>query len=565
MANQLTFQPLGSPVTIFKGLERVADVDPRLTRTHYFDGRLLTADDLNRDQLYLDRRLREVGQTLGQGILRGLDLTFTNATGLLRLSPGLAVTAAGRVMQLSRDLTVDLGDRAMLISLNEGFGQRLERGLYAVVLRHIEIGTDIAEVFPTDLGEKRAFQFDVISEAVQLGLAPLTQPLAQQNELQIRANLIRQFLGDPTGGGVVPEDAVALGVLAISNDRPQWLDTGLLRQPLRAIAQPGQLQQDLARHYETLFNDVLSYRRSGSLGDDFAAAEYFRLLPPTGALPKAAIDPVAGRQGFFPENYRVWIAPVRLSDLELIRHESMALPPIDLSTKEPCDVIVLAPLANADYGRFALRLEREFNPDTRGLPKLDLLQLRLYPRRPVHELDTDATTWQAIWDIVPPDDLLYIRRPLRAAETNISGIVLALGAEMPEDEEPSPTPSDGGSLLQDEDTVFLSRVNFNRLAVTRPAVDDAGRAAIASLTAEFGDDAPAAQSSLDILLRAPRQYDAVIWQTLLALARAESLAEFLAGLTQGQNAGTATGQVASQVGGTLGLDAGLLQRWTQLD
>jgi len=544
----------------------VADIDPRLTRTHYFDGRLLTADDLNRDQLYLDRRLREVGQALGQGILRGLDLAFNSLTGLLTLSPGIGISAAGRVLQLGRDLTIDLGDRALISSLNDGRNQRLERGLYAVVLRYTEIGTDIAEVFPTDLGDKRTFQYDVISEAVQLGLVSLVQPLGQQNELQIRANLIRQYLGDPTGGGAVPEDAVALGVLAISNDRPQWLDTRLLRQPLRDIPQPGQLQEDLARHYEALFNDVISYRRSGSLGDDFAASEYFRLLPPVGPLPKATIDPVNGRQGFFPENYRVWIAPVRRSDLELIQKESMVLPPIDLTLKEPCDVIVLAPLSNADYGQFALRLERDFDPETRRLPKLDLLQLRLYPRRPVHELDTDATTWQAIWDIVTPEDLLYIRRPLRAAETSISGIVLALGTEMPPpEEEPAPTPSDGDALLQDEDSVFLSRVNFNRLAVTRPAPEDEGKAAIASLTQGFGDDAPAVQTSLDILLRIPQRYDAVTWQTLLALARAEVLPEFLQRLTAGQQAGTPTGQVVSQAGGEFGLDQQLLQRWMQLD
>jgi hypothetical protein len=565
MATDITFQPLGSQVSTFRGLERVADVDPRLTRTHYFDGRLLTAEDLNRDQLYLDRRLREVGQTLGQGILRGLDLTFDPLTGLLKLSPGLAVTSAGRVLQLARDLTVDLGDRALLVDLNDGSGQRLDRGLYAVVLRYIEVGTDIAEVFPQDLGGKRGFQFDVISEAVQLGLVPLPQPLGQQNDIQLRANLVRVYLGDPSANGTVPEDAVALGVLAISNDRPQWLDPLLLRQPLRSLPQPGDLQEDLARHYEALLDNVLDYRRSGSLGDDFAASEYFRLLPPAGSLPKASIDPVAGRQGYFPESFKVWIAPVRRSDLELIRLESMVLPPIDLSLNEPADVIVLAPLSNSDYGQFALRLEREFDPETRDLPKLDLLRLRLYPRRPVHELDTDATTWQSIWNIVGTDDVLYIRRPLRTAETGISGIVLAQGTSLPEGSPATDTPADGGSLLHDEDTVFLGRVNFNRLSTRRPPADAEGQAAVTSLTSEFGGDATAVQNALDILLRIPRQYDAVVWQTVLALARGDVLPEFLDRLIQGQNANTPTAQVVSSVGGELGMDEALTTRWTQLD
>ena len=40
---EILFQPLGDPTAAGMGLATVADIDPRLTRTHYFDGRLLTA------------------------------------------------------------------------------------------------------------------------------------------------------------------------------------------------------------------------------------------------------------------------------------------------------------------------------------------------------------------------------------------------------------------------------------------------------------------------------------------------------------------------------------------
>ena len=300
MPTELSFQPLGSQLMTRKGLEKIADVDPRLTRTHYFDGRLLTAEDLNRDQIYLDQRLREVGQTLGYGVMRGLDVLLDEFSAQISVAPGTAVTSAGRVLELNKELSVDLGDRALISELNNGRNQRLDRGLYAVVIRYVEIGTDIAEVFPTDLDEKRGFNYDVISEGIQLGLVRLPQPLAQQNPLHIRANLAKEFLGDGSAGGVVPEDAVALGVIAIRNDRAEWLDKELLRQPLRTHPDIDDLQTDLSRHYETLFTDVMAYRASGSLGGDFAAAEYFRVLPPVGSLPKDALNPVTGRQGFFP-------------------------------------------------------------------------------------------------------------------------------------------------------------------------------------------------------------------------------------------------------------------------
>jgi hypothetical protein len=472
---------------------------------------------------------------------------------------------AGRVLELGRPLTVELGDRALIAQLNQDQYRRFNRGLYAVVLSYTEVNTDIAEVFPRDLGERRSVQHNVVTESVQLGLVPLPQPLPQQQPLTIRAHLIREYLGDGQAAGVIPEDAVALGVLAIREDRPEWLDTALLRHPLRPAATPGALQADLARHYEILLRDVMNYRRAGSLGDDFAAAEYFKLLPPAGSLPKGAIDPMRGRQGFFPEAFHVWTAPIRLADVELVRQESMLLPPIDLSLDEPVDVIVLAPLPNRDYGYFAQRLERAFDPESRRLPHLDLLRLRLYPRRPVHELDTDEATWQAIWDRVPAESLLYIRRPTRAAETAVSGIVLAQGAALPEPTEPAePTPADAGGLLQDEDAVLLNRVNVERLGALRPPTDAAGETALAQIGTEFGSDAAAVQGCLHLLLRIERHYDALIWQTLLSLARAEALPAFLEQLTAAQQPGVATGDAVASAGAGFGLDSTLLGDWQTL-
>lgn len=558
-----SFLPLGSQLTTRKGLEKIADIDPRLTRTHYFDGRLLTAEDLNRDQSYLDRRLREVGVVLGYGVIRGFEVNLDELSSVLTVSPGTAVSAAGRVLELSRELRLDLGDRALISELNDGRNQRLDRGLYAVVVRYAEIGTDLAEVFPTDLGDKRGFQYDVISEAVQFALVRLPQPLAQQNALHVRANLAREFMGDGSAGGTVPEDAVALGVLAIQNDRPQWLDHNLLRQPLRANPDQDDLQTDLARHYEALFNDVMSHRASGSLGGDFAATEYFRVLPPVGSLPKAAIDPVSGRQGYFPESFQVWVAPVRKAELALIISESMALPIIDLGRDEPLDIIVLAPLSNADYGRYATQLERPHDAQSGRLGKQDPLRVRLYPKRPVHELDTDATTWQSIWEAVGEGQLLYVRRPLRAAETGISGIVLAQGFTLPASET-LPTPADGDSLLQDEDSVFLNRIGIAQLAAQRPPASAAGQQAQQALQSEFGVDALVVQRCLDCLLRIERGYDAVVWQTLLVLARGERLADFLAALTTAQ-ATQRTSDAVAEIGAGLGLEADLLVAWAALD
>ena len=93
-----------------------------------------------------------------------------------------------------------------------------------MVLNYVDVGSDIAEVFPKDLGDKRGFQYALITESVQIGLVPLPVPLPKQSPLLIRSRLMREFLGNDQFSSLIPEDAVALGVLAIENDTPQWLD-----------------------------------------------------------------------------------------------------------------------------------------------------------------------------------------------------------------------------------------------------------------------------------------------------------------------------------------------------
>ena len=570
MANEL-FKPMGNQVIQKQGLERVADVDPRLTRSHYFDSRLLTAEDLNRDQLYLDGRLRELGQALGYGIVRGLELSLDISTGKISVNPGLAVSRAGRVLEITRELTLDISDRAEISELNNGRFRRIDRALYAVVVKYSEQGTDIAEVFPTDLGENRRFSFDVMTEGVQFSLVRLPQAFGQQNEVVIRANLLREWINDPTGNGAVPEDGVGLGVLAIVNDRPLWLDADLLRQPLRAITRPGDLQADLSRRYDKLLRDVQEQRASSSLTNDFAATDYFRQLPPVGALPKDSINPVTGRQGYFPEHYNIWIAPVRLSDVEQIRAESMTLPMIDLSSREPVDIVVMVPMGNSDYGQAAQRLERPISSGGTPLPSQNLLTLKLFPVVKPHELDTDRDAWIAIWDKLntSSQSLFYIRRPLRAAETRLSGIVLARGVPLPA-VIPTvlPSPADNGLYL-DENKTVLREFNLALLQNLRPVESDAATESAAKMLDGFANDVPVTKVIAQLMIRIERKYDPIFWQTLVELVSASdavggNLKPLLDLLLDEENQAEPTGTVIAAAKDDLKLNDTLAEQWKTL-
>lgn len=567
--SDILFQPLGDPMAAGESLESIADIDPRMTRTHYFDGRLLTAEDLERDQVYLDQRLREVGKVLGHGIISGLRLSYDPFSSLLTLEPGQAMTPLGRVLHLGSQLLVSLSDRALIAQLNHSKYRKLNRALYAVVLRYVEVATDIAEVFPTDLASKRGSDYALVTESVQMGLVPLPLALPQQNPLHIRANLMRELLDSHLATSLIPEDSVALGIIAIHNDTPQWLDPELLRQPLRLEQSLGDQQQDLSRQYEALLRDILNSRLSGSLDNAFSARDYFSLLPPVGTTPKDAIDAVAGVQTYFPEHFNVHIAPIRQSDVDLIRSESLPLPNIDLNTKEAVDIVVLAPLSNQDYGLYAQQLERAYDPQSRRLPQLDLLRLKLYPVQPVHELDTDADVWQAIWDTLGDSQLLYVRRPVRAAETAVSGIVLALGSTLPQpgqpDDNTNPDPSDPGSVIEDEDSVLLRFLNFERLAAMRPPRDSDGEEALAQLTRDNRGDAAAVLQANEFLMLVERYFDPAIWPTLQQLMEQDALPAMLERLREQEvERPGASGRQVLESGAELGLDDTVLRRWEAL-
>ena len=190
------FRPLPLPERRRRGPVSLPAVETRLTRTNYFDGRLLTAADLTRDQEYLDRRLRDVGRAGGHGVVEGLDVTLDGSR--LSVSAGVGVTPSGRVIVLEREterpLVADLLDAGAIGAANGGRAPEFGDGLYAVVLGHLEVESGIAEAFPRDLGAERRPQIDRIADMLQLQLVPLPVAVPTGAELRARATLAGPLL-----------------------------------------------------------------------------------------------------------------------------------------------------------------------------------------------------------------------------------------------------------------------------------------------------------------------------------------------------------------------------------
>lgn len=76
-------------------------------RPSFFDGQLLTAEDLRREQVYQDRRRQLLNlATVGAGVVTGLEVSpDPDGTGLT-VSPGLALDGLGREIILPADTRV---------------------------------------------------------------------------------------------------------------------------------------------------------------------------------------------------------------------------------------------------------------------------------------------------------------------------------------------------------------------------------------------------------------------------------------------------------------------------
>lgn len=426
-----------NPMATFEtqaALSSTASLDPKLSRTHYYDGRLLKASDLVRDQFYLDERLNEVGRVLGQGVVRGLQVKLTPRGGL-DIQAGLAIAPSGRVLELETGIIdLKLTDDAQIATLNPNY-RSLAAGLYALVIRYAQKGVGSAEVFPKDLESQRGFHFNAYEEGVEFALQKLAQPLPMQQlqqmpadevSLYARAQLVRPLLvnnpGQPVG---LDENSVALGLLAVERGMPQWFDQGLLRRLFRSAQALNYVQIDLYNHYDELLRALLEQRQSLSNREQFLAERYFSVLPPVGAIPKGALDPINGYQHFFPAGYEVSISPLREDDVAAVVQQSMALEPIDLQRDKDVDIMIAVVLDDFDFA-FVARQLQHLNTDKKEFVHPPHLDEFFLGSASLNSAAADGPSpWKNIWE--KTRRVFYVRRPIRVAETQVSAIVLATG------------------------------------------------------------------------------------------------------------------------------------------
>lgn len=83
-----------------------------IRNTHYFNGRVLSAEDLKNDQDAIRRREEKYGQALGDGVVQGLMVSESADSRtddpIVEITPGLAINRKGQVLALEQKGPVQL-------------------------------------------------------------------------------------------------------------------------------------------------------------------------------------------------------------------------------------------------------------------------------------------------------------------------------------------------------------------------------------------------------------------------------------------------------------------------
>lgn len=342
----------------------VLALDPERALPLWFDGRFLTARDLNREQNYFLARQTAIGRAVGRGVIEGLEVTMDpNDAARLTIGAGQGIAFDGNHIIAPQPITVNLGDLAVQDAINAALGlsatpaapMRSRSGLFVLSLRAVEYTANDVASFPTTPNGARSLTHGDRIEAAAVTLTPYAAVDTAADAAEARTQAAtRIFLGlEPLG---TPGNALPLAMIALRIGAIEWIDPHLVRRELIAARRDflglglGRDQLRLAHfnQYQAALDDVVTAYRDRGAPPRFAAEQHFRILPAAGPMPAACIDPAAQTQSFFPGEVEVELSIIPEDELPALIDDSFELPPLDLSQpaamRDSLSVMILAPM-----------------------------------------------------------------------------------------------------------------------------------------------------------------------------------------------------------------------------
>lgn len=358
--------------------------------TNFFNGRLLSAEDLGQEQTARDAGQQRLGRALGEGVAYGLEVSLSQdnsaTTPLVTVQPGLAVNREGEAMELLQPVEVSLlqgaveasggaavpaGTGAFGACSPPGSVYVSGTGVYLLVMAPAS-GREGRAVASGLGGVKSGCDAKLLVEGVRFRLLRLevsSADLAVGQEAKLRNKVAHQCLGttDPKGQAFLtwPFTEPATGYGLVDALRPHfltpcdvplavlhWRDGAGIRfvdlwAVRRRLARAGHPTPWLAgtgdRHAveaEALFlqfQDHIEKLRLEALNPAAVrATDHFAYLPPAGVLP---LGGYIGTRGFdylkFFEGLTVR-APISIEGARLapLLEMARAYPPLELAKKE---------------------------------------------------------------------------------------------------------------------------------------------------------------------------------------------------------------------------------------
>ncbi len=432
--------------------------DTRRSRPLWFDGRFLTARDLQREQTYFLSRQADLAAAVGCGVVRGLWVTPGSKATQLRIEQGFGIASGGERIVLLRDVEVDLGNLPFLDQINRMLGRskkpaapfRTLSGLFVLAARSVEFTANPVGAYPSRLGDERLVEDGDIVEAVLLTLIPYTSSEAGSSTLLRRAMVAHELFVHGTGYTPAPS-TLPLAMVELDRGFVRWVDPPMVRRDMGSIGSdvmglgvtPRWVRVCHFLQTRTMFEEILEDRRLAGQTPSFAASEYFLSLPAAGQLPSACIDPKTLTQTFFPSGFQVNLSIIPEDELPCLVEESLALPPLDVSVSQESEgaasVLVLLPLprnhyrkAAAELGSLETTLSAANTVQVRNTPKLMPAGDRatLLPKPEIQA--TTLSRWQGLLNQTPV--LWYVRRKNLHQKQDVVGAKIPVLADEFRDE-----------------------------------------------------------------------------------------------------------------------------------
>jgi len=444
-------------------------IDERRSRPRWFDGRFLTAADLNRESTYFLTRQADLAVTTGTGVVEGLRVNDTGAT-RIKITRGYGMTFDGERVFLPKDVEINIHNIPLAEQLNAELGLsrkpapslRSLSGIYIVALRALSFTANPTASYPVDVEGRRQVRDGDIIEATAITLVPYAYPvglslfgkssgqgaMAYQRRARIAHSIFTEQYDNRLPAATLP-----LAMLELRRGTVHWVDNHMVRRDMGSVYSdvlgfgfvPRHLRRAHFQQYDEMIGEILADRPNAR----FSASEYFVSLPSAGRMPTANVEMESLTQYYFPESMEVEISVIPEDELATLVEESLLLPPIPLTGTEQAlaahSVMIFLPVPRQNFYSMTKVLQKTPRPAILNLktvrsqftPRnyIDIYRAKL-PDFAVPEVQSASPPAQVDWAklIAGQPHLWFVRRRNLSYKEEVTGTAVHVMTNEFEDE-----------------------------------------------------------------------------------------------------------------------------------